>query len=144
MADKEGKSSESEISYADAEREQIKEFNKKLQVEIERDARLLRHFEWRGNVLPPFSIEPMPFERQRLGGSGMTAEDRMLRKQWLADQVLSPNEPRYIAELYPKNPIRKLLAKPWDVVCDMLQPLAVSLVTSLSKLGFSYNLQVET
>jgi len=117
------KSSDRGLTYAELDREAIEKFNKNLQTSLEREARLYRHDEWRGNKLPPFSIEPMPFERDRLGGAGMTAEDRALRRQWLKDQELSPNEPRYIPELYPKNPIRRMLAAPWDAFFNALRPI---------------------
>jgi len=65
----------------------------------------------------------MPFERDRLGGAGMTAEDRALRRQWLKDQELGPNEPRYIPELWPRNPIRRMLAAPWNGLFNALRPV---------------------
>jgi len=118
-----GKGPDRGLTYAELDGEAIDKFNKNLQISLEREARLHRHNEWRGNKLPPFAIEPMPFERDRLGGAGMTAEDRALRRQWLKDQELSPNEPRYIPELYPKNPIRRMLAAPWNVLFNALRPL---------------------
>jgi NADH dehydrogenase (ubiquinone) 1 beta subcomplex subunit 6 len=109
-------------SIAEIDKEAIEKFNRALELSLEREKRLLRHYEWRGNKLPPFNIQPLAHERQRLSGTGMTAEDRALRRQWLKDQELSPNEPRYIPELYPKNPIRRALAAPWDFFCGMLKP----------------------
>jgi len=94
-----------------------------LQISLEREARLTQHHEWRGAKLPPFNIEPMPWERDRLHGAGMTAEDRALRRQWLHDQELSPREPVFIPELYPRNPIRRMLGAPWDGVFKALQPI---------------------
>lgn len=120
MGDKKG--GEVDKTFAELDREAIEKYNKSLQVSLEREARLLRHYEWRGNRIAPFNIEPMPWERERLAGAGMTAEDRALRKQWLKDQELAPHEPVYIAELYPKNPIRRALAAPWDGFFGAVKP----------------------
>lgn len=65
---------------------------------------------------PPFSIEPLPYERQRLDGKGMTVEERELRKQWVMDQKLSPNEPRYVPELHPKNVFKRVGAAPFELL----------------------------
>jgi len=116
-------SSDGEKTIAQIDNEAIEKYNKLLEETLEREARLIRHHEWRGNKLPPFSIEHMPLERQRLHGAGMTPEDRVLRHQWLKDQELSPNEPRFIPELYPRNPIRRLYGKPWDVIFNALRPI---------------------
>jgi len=103
--------------------EAIERYNKQLQTSLEREAKLLRHYEWRGNKIAPFNIEPLPFERQRLHGGWMTDENRALRRQWLKDQELAPNEPIYIPELYPRNPIKRMLGKPWDGVFGALRPI---------------------
>jgi len=110
-------------TIAEIDGEIIDRYNKSLQATLEREARLHRHYEWKGSKLPPFSIEPQPYERQRLAGAGMTAEDRVLRRQWLKDQELAHNEPRYIPELYPRNPIRRILGKPWNVLFGALRPI---------------------
>jgi len=98
------------------------------QVSLEREARLNQHWEWRGNRLAPFNIEPLPRERERLAGAGMTVADRASRRQWLADQELSHHEPRFIAALYPKNPIRRALAAPWNGVFAVLKPILVRMI----------------
>ena len=110
-------------TIAQIDNEAIDRYNKSLQASLEREAKLHRHYEWRGNKIAPFNIEPFPYERQRLAGAGMTGADRAMRKQWLLDQELSPNEPRYIPELYPKNPIRRVLAAPWNAVFGALRPI---------------------
>jgi len=110
-------------TIAQIDGEAIDKFNKNLQISLEREARLHRQFEWRGNKIAPFNIEHMPFERQRLDGAGMTAEDRALRRQYLNDQELAPHEPVFIPELYPRNPIRKFLGKPWDGIFGVLKPI---------------------
>ncbi|XP_074642842.1 uncharacterized protein LOC141900038 [Tubulanus polymorphus] len=85
--------------------------------------KLLKHDVNRGSLYPPMNIEHMPHERQRLAGKGMTAEDRMLRKQWLQDQVLSPNEPRHIPELRPRNIFRRIYTAPWDFFFKTMEPI---------------------
>jgi len=110
-------------TIAQIDAEAIAKYNKNLEISLEREARLNRQYEWRGNKIAPFNIEHMPFERQRLDGAGMTAEDRALRRQWLNDQELAPHEPVYIPELYPRNPFRRLLGKPWDGIFGALKPI---------------------
>lgn len=75
---------------------------------------------------PPMLIEPFYHERQRLPFQ-MTAEDRALRQQWLRDQHLSPNEPRYVPELRPRNFFRRSLGLPWDVFTKAVTPTIVSI-----------------
>lgn len=74
---------------------------------------------------PPMLIEPFPHERQRLPFQ-MTAEDRALRHQWLRDQHLTPNEPRYVPELRPRNFFRRTFGLPWDALTKALAPSIVS------------------
>ena len=105
--------------------EAIDKFNRLLKRDVEREARLVKQFQWRGSKLPPFAIEPLPSERQRLANGGMTPEERALRKQWVMDQKLAPNEPVYVKELYPKNIIRRVMAAPWDFVFSALKPIVV-------------------
>jgi len=114
-----------ERTFAEKDIDAINEYIKHQEAQLLREKKLLRHYEWRGNKLPPFSIEPMPHERQRLDGAGMTAEDRALRRQWLKDQELSPNEPRYIPERFPKNPFRRFYGAPWDALFNALKPYLV-------------------
>lgn len=112
-------------SIAQLDNEALIKYNARLKQELEREKKMIQHVEWRGSKFPPFSIEPMAHERQRLE-KPMTAEDRRLRKQWLDDQVLAPHEPVYIPELYPRNPIKRFLGKPWDVTFSGLEPVIVS------------------
>ena len=112
-------------SQAEVDLEAIRRFNRLEKESLDREKRLTRHYKWRGNKLQPMSIEPFPFERQRL--SGMTDADRALRKQWVHDQILAPNEPRYVPELFPKNPIRKMLGAPWNALFRVLRPIIVSI-----------------
>lgn len=79
----------------------------------------------------PMSITGrMVRERERL--TGMTPEERAWRKKWLKDQILSPNEPKYIKELHSEafNPIRRFYRYPLDFVFHrVLQPFIVSFET---------------
>lgn len=111
-------------TYEEIDAEAIKKFNERQKANLERDAKLNRQYEWRGSKVQPMRIEPFPYERQRM--DGMTDADRALRKQWLQDQHLAPNEPRYVPELYPKNPIRRLLGAPWDIFFKAVRPVIVS------------------
>lgn len=86
-------------------------------------------------------VKPMPiegsmkYERERL--RGMTDKDRAWRKQWLEDQVLAENEPRFVPELYKElnNPIRRFYKKPLNDFCNKLIPSIVS--TNESQSTFS-------
>lgn len=66
-------------------------------------------------------------ERERC--LGMTDKERMLRKQWLQDQVLAPNEPVYVEEYWKErfNPIRRLYRKPFDIIFGALEKPLVDL-----------------
>ncbi|XP_014776479.1 uncharacterized protein LOC106873565 [Octopus bimaculoides] len=89
----------------------------------EKKRRLARLAEYKGSQYPPFSIEPMPHERQRLDGKGMTDADRQLRKQWLLDQNLSPNEPRYVPEVHPRNVFKRIGSMPFEALYKVLKPI---------------------
>ncbi|XP_014282471.1 uncharacterized protein ND-B17 [Halyomorpha halys] len=74
----------------------------------------------------PFSLEGRLYrERERLSGTGMTAEERAWRAKWVKDQILSPNEPRHVPELYTElyNPIRRAYRKPLDLLGKSLEPI---------------------
>jgi len=114
-----------ERTFEEKDIEAIMEYNRKLEEQQLREKKLLRHYDWRGNKLPPICIEPMQHERERLAGAGMTPEDRALRRQWLKDQELSPNEPLYIPEVFPQNPIRRFYATPWNALFKALKPILV-------------------
>ncbi|GFS90421.1 NADH dehydrogenase 1 beta subcomplex subunit 6 [Nephila pilipes] len=74
----------------------------------------------------PMSIRGI-FEDERIRLSEeFTDEERAWRKQWIKDQVLSPNEPRpeseeWIREV--RNPIRRFLSKPWQLLESGLTPV---------------------
>lgn len=67
-------------------------------------------------------------ERERL--QGMTAEERAWRKQYLKDQILTKNEPKYVPEYWLErtNPIRRFYQFPLNTVEKILSPVLVSLV----------------
>jgi len=73
-----------------------------------------------------FNIEPFKFERARLPFR-MTNEERLWRKQWLQDQVLAPDEPKYVPNLHKihKNPIRYRWMVFWDGLFNKLRPALV-------------------
>ncbi|XP_050086612.1 uncharacterized protein LOC126571825 [Anopheles aquasalis] len=76
-----------------------------------------------GGVKPMSITGRMVRERERL--LGMSPEERAWRAQWLKDQQLSPNEPRYVPEYWKEryNPIRRLYRAPLDLVQKALTPV---------------------
>jgi len=121
MAQFRGVCNEETRSQADRDYEAVQEYNKELKKQRARELKLYRQWEWRGNSLPPFNIEPFREERSRLC-EVMTNEDRLARKQWLDDQVLSENEPVFIPERSPRNVLRTAWAGPWDSMRIALRP----------------------
>lgn len=91
-----------------------------------------------GGVAPMFleGREWLMAERTR----GMTPERRAYRKQFLADQVLSPREPVYVPEIYYElnNPIRRFFNYPFKKVEDFLHPRIVSYSFNKNTLFFNY------
>ncbi|CAL1538636.1 unnamed protein product [Lymnaea stagnalis] len=81
----------------------------------QRAKRFERYDFWCKSAYPPMQIEPLPHERNRLNGEGMTAEQRALRKQWVTDQILH-HEPREIKQLQPLNIFRRIYRWPADFV----------------------------
>lgn len=81
----------------------------------QRAKRFERYDFWGKSAYPPMQIEPLPYERSRIAGEGMTAEQRALRKQWVTDQILH-HEPREIKELQPLNIFRRIYRWPADYV----------------------------
>lgn len=65
-------------------------------------------------------------ERERL--RGMTDEERAWRKQYLKDQILSPNEPREVPQYWKErtNIIRRFYQFPLATVEKILSPVIVS------------------
>lgn len=114
----------SSLSLAERDKIAIKHYNDKLKANHLREKRLLEHYQWRGNKLPPFGIEPMFSERARLE-TQMSTEQRAARRQWIIDQELSPNEPRNIPEMEPKNYFRRACAAPWNAVFNTLGKVMV-------------------
>lgn len=65
-------------------------------------------------------------ERERL--LGMSNEERAWRKQYLKDQELSKNEPRFVPEYWKErtNPIRRFYQFPLNTVENIIKPVIVS------------------
>lgn len=84
-------------------------------------------FKKAGSQFPAFSIEPLPFERDRVG-EPMSPEDRARRKQWMKDQELPKGEPRMdiVEKIRPKNAIRKFYQYPGDMLEGMLSKSMVT------------------
>lgn len=63
-------------------------------------------------------------EKYRLSEE-FTDSERKWRKQWLKDQILSPSEPRHVPELEKelRNPIRRFLSKPWQLLESKMIPV---------------------
>ncbi|VDO11636.1 unnamed protein product [Rodentolepis nana] len=96
----------------------IIEMQKKLyKEECMKEARIKR-----GGKFYPFSIEPLPTERERLIKK-MTDEERALRKQWLEDQKLSPREPVHVPEFTRKNIFRRAHSKFFDGIAGVFRPI---------------------
>ncbi|XP_041359390.1 uncharacterized protein LOC121375800 [Gigantopelta aegis] len=87
------------------------------------ERRMQEHHINRGSKYPPFSIEPVPYERQRLAGKGLSPEERLLRRQWVMDQELSPNEPRIMPELKPRNIFKRIYNVPMNILFKALEPV---------------------
>jgi len=88
---------------------------------------------------PPQNMYPGAFpiagrmvsERERL--VGMTDAERAWRAQWLKDQHLAPNEPRFVPELQKEgvNVIRRMYRWPLDTIFKALMPVLVNFFNSL-------------
>lgn len=78
-----------------------------------------------GGVKPMAIAGRMVRERERL--VGMTTDERAWRKQWLKDQVLSHNEPKYVPEYWKEriNPIRRFYMAPLNALGSALEPILV-------------------
>uniref|UniRef100_R4G4E8 Putative nadh:ubiquinone oxidoreductase n=1 Tax=Rhodnius prolixus TaxID=13249 RepID=R4G4E8_RHOPR len=71
-----------------------------------------------------FSIQGRLYrERERL--AGMTDKERAWRRQWIRDQHLAPDEPRFVPEMHKElyNPIRRAYWKPLDAIFKALEPV---------------------
>uniref|UniRef100_A0A1B6DKV6 Uncharacterized protein n=1 Tax=Clastoptera arizonana TaxID=38151 RepID=A0A1B6DKV6_9HEMI len=74
-------------------------------------------------------VKPIPIEgrmaRERERLAGMTDAERKWRAQFLKDQYLSPNEPRFVPEIREEliNPIRRFYQKPLDLLFKALTPV---------------------
>lgn len=102
---------------------------KKMEKEMFREALMKDYNLKRGSKYPPMSIEPFPFERERLSGK-YTDADRALRKQWLQDQILTDREPVYVERWMRRNVFRRIWNAPFDaldrVLCGTGLPKSVT------------------
>ena len=106
----------------------LEQADKEFRQQLEWQRRLEKYWQNRGSQYPPFSIQHMAHERERLAGAGMTPEDRLLRKQWIQDQHLASYEPVNVPELKPRNFFRRSLKGFWDA---MFMPFGVLMVCIL-------------
>lgn len=76
-----------------------------------------------GGVKPMSIAGRLVSERERL--IGMTDAERAFRKQYLQDQILSPNEPKKVPQIYKElyNPIRRFYRWPLDKLEAKLEPV---------------------
>ena len=133
-----------EKTFAELDKDFFEKYRKKYDEDYKRNQRLERHYVNRGSKYPPMAIEPMPYERNRISGAGMTDADRALRKQWVMDQRLAPHEPVYVPELTHKNVFRRFYAKPWNVFFKALEPTIVSYSwSSLSALHVFWSVDLD-
>lgn len=79
-------------------------------------------------------VKPFPIGgrmvRERERAIGMTAEERAWRKQYLKDQILTENEPKYVEAYWRErtNPIRRFYKAPLDMMHKALTPILVSVI----------------
>ena len=77
------------------------------------EKRMREHNLKKGSRFMAMNIEPFMWERHRVART-MTDEDRFLRRQWLRDQILSPDEPRRVHALEAKSGLRGYSSIPLD------------------------------
>ena len=99
--------------------------NKLQSLAVQHQATLGSHF-------APYQIEPKRWWRSRLDESlelePMSDAQRAARRQWLADQRLAPEEPRYVPALYRRPFLSRLFTTPWDALLWPLRPIFVSTI----------------
>ncbi|CAH8607046.1 unnamed protein product [Heterobilharzia americana] len=76
----------------------------------------------RGSKYCDMNMEPFPNERDRLA-LPFTDEDRIARKKYLKDQLLSDREPVNVPEWTRVNIFRRLYRKPFDALTDFVRPV---------------------
>ncbi|VDQ03452.1 unnamed protein product [Trichobilharzia regenti] len=75
-----------------------------------------------GSKYFPICLEPFQHERDRLA-LNFTANDRVARKQYLADQILTDREPVNVPEWTRVNIFRRMYRKPYDALTNLVRPL---------------------
>lgn len=95
----------------------------------------MQHQATLGSHFAPYQIEPKRWWRSRLdeslGLEPMSDAQRAARRQWLADQRLAPEEPRYVPALYRRPFLLRLFSTPWDAIFWPLRPIFVSRIHCL-------------
>lgn len=99
----------------------------KAHATLYRKALMMKHQVTSGSLYTPLNIEPQYQERLRLdaslGSAPMNDQQRSLRRQWVEDQWLAPDEPRYVPALYKTNIFTRMFQHPWDWIAWRLRPL---------------------
>lgn len=109
--------------FADAKSAQSKMIEQHKSQWLKKQAKL-QDMLYGKSKLPPMTIEPFPYERQRLPFQ-MTDTQRALRKQWVQDQTV--HEPYYVKELTPKNIFKRVWEAPFRLFADVaIKPVFVS------------------
>ncbi|CAH8871695.1 unnamed protein product [Trichobilharzia szidati] len=97
---------------------EVLEIQKKLYRENLIHQASLKH----GSKYFPICLEPFQHERDRLA-LNFTANDRVARKQYLADQILTDREPVNVPEWTRVNIFRRMYRKPYDALTNLVRPL---------------------
>jgi NADH dehydrogenase (ubiquinone) 1 beta subcomplex subunit 6 len=80
-------------------------------------------------------VKPFPIGgrmvRERERCIGMTDQERAWRKQYLKDQILTKNEPKYVEAYWRErtNPIRRFYKAPLDMMHKALTPMLVRIAS---------------
>ena len=86
-----------------------------------------RLFKKCGSQFPPMTLEPLPYERDRVA-ERMSPEDRLRRKQWMEDQKIPKGEPRMevMEKIKPTNAFRRFYQTPGKQLEGLFTSVTVS------------------